>query len=921
MKKEHNGISSLLHEHGFLASDLQHLKEIPAAVKVNPVGSMAPIYCVPDGSDTCETRIKIWNENEAEVVFIIGDGHNIQVYDAKQPPFSAKQFDKPIIFPTRDALVSGRFYADNASLFNRQKRKTVDVHLVEALEGLLRLLSELGLNNDLAHGLIDRCLFASFLDHRGLWDRQLSLAEALDSRNVSAVNTIFNDLATQFNGELSRAPRQSLSRNILTALTNVFGSTPFNEGQQRLFPYRFDLINTDLISSIFERFIEATARWSNNDSGTHYTPPQIALRVVEKTLTPLLINKNERELRKLTILDPCCGSGIFLVQAFLTIKKSINNLRINSNKPILSAQESADLVSCTITGWDIEPTAIRIAAFSLTLAILDGVKRIPSTFKFPYLINSVLFVRDGLLNGIVKNKDEDAYSPSLLFPPLSPYVEPKQFDVVVGNPPWGFKSFSTNYKEILKLKYPQPNKGSSSEAFAFKFLELAKQDGRVGILLNSTVWTNRTSKFRIELEKTQRLDSVIDFSGVHEILGYSTSSEHTSALFFGAPGKNSKIDLLTPTHTPFSKMMNFIMIHDAHYKSFNLTELNSFESQYGLNPLSLMSASIAEAKLIERIFSTSRQGLIEAQKGGQILRGATIKMPFKAKNIGLMSHSSGTFSVIKKTDMRRTAEKAQSLPLLLRRHEVKSRLHIAVKSENFTILDDVIALGSKHFDKYALASVFSSKFSSFVIRFIARQFGQRSHSYLDDTSIQLFPLPKNNMGKQDKLIEALSVLGREVEQLRRNTSNFLAVDLDSESLLIEIDQLVYKLYDLSYWDIEIVESFFDRTVIKPNIEEQKIPYQKLLSEITETDFSAWKWGLLFGGMVTRLVHGDNLQPLPDYAVASVLAGEPYFAWDPQFRNVTVYKANISHLWSSAYALADGEQINLKWLAINIKQSA
>lgn len=917
MTKEHNAIISLLKERGFVETDIQRQREIPNAFKVNPSESMAPIYCVPEGNDELETRIRIWNENEAEAVFVVRNNKDHRFYDAKEPPFNSKQAEKKLFFPTRDTLVSGRFYAENAINFEHKKRKSVDTHLVESLESLLKKLADCDLSYEYAHGLIDRCLFASFLDHRNLWKPKLLLSDALDKRNIPSINSIFDELAEQFNGELSRAPRCFLTHDIIGALADVFASMPFDGNQQRLFPYRFDLINTDMISSIFERFIEATALWSNNVSGTHYTPRQIALRVVEKTLEPLLLDKNESELHEITILDPCCGSGIFLVQAFLTLKKSINNQRELSGRSPLSAQESVELMVHTITGWDIEPTAIRIAAFSLTLAILDGVEQIPTNFKFPYLINNMLFIRDGLLNGVVEKKGNIP----LLTPPESSYIEQKKFDVVIGNPPWGFKSFSQSYKKILKAKYPQPNKGSSSEAFAFKFLELTKATGRVGVLLNSTVWTNRTSQFRVALDTTGRLESVIDFSCVHDILGYSSSSEHTTALFFGKYREDRAISLLIPTHTPFSRMMKFVMIHDSNYRLLDLHELNKLEKQYGLNPLAIMHASSDERRLIKRIFDDNLQTEIDAQKGGQVRYGANIDLPFKAKYIGLCTHTKNSYSQIQKNDLRRTAEKSQSFRLLLRRHEVKGRLHVAVKSGNFTILDDVIALSSVSYDDYALASIFSSKFAFFVIKFIARQFGQRSHSYLDDTAVRLFPLVRPNSQMVNELLKLLSNLGRQLSNVQNEGENLITSEVVLDSLLEEIDQVVYELYGLSYWDIESVESFFERSIAIPSTAIPKNRYQEIIADVTSTDTTNWSWNPVLAGLVMGISNNLKPQLLPDHAIPSLLAGEPYFAWDSNYQNVTIYKSNISHAWSSASALIDGDQVNLKWLARDLRESA
>ena len=103
------------------------------------------------------------------------------------------------------------------------------------------------------------------------------------------------------------------------------GETEMKSGQKSLWPYySFDTMPLELISSIYEMFVntdtqeEADAKKKTGAKtkvdakrkGTHYTPGYI----VDAVLDGVLPWDDKRwDLR---ILDPACGSGIFLVKAF-----------------------------------------------------------------------------------------------------------------------------------------------------------------------------------------------------------------------------------------------------------------------------------------------------------------------------------------------------------------------------------------------------------------------------------------------------------------------------------------------------------------------------------------------------------------------------------------------------------------------------
>lgn len=126
-----------------------------------------------------------------------------------------------------------------------------------------------------------------------------------------------------------------------------------------LFPYQFDVIPVELISSIYEQFAHADP--VNTDTGTETDVFYTRLSLVSLVLDEVMDGLTGAE----TVLDLTCGSGVFLVEAL----RRLVRLRANGGAP------SRELIRSTlhgqIQGIDVSEAAVRVAAFSLYLAALE----------------------------------------------------------------------------------------------------------------------------------------------------------------------------------------------------------------------------------------------------------------------------------------------------------------------------------------------------------------------------------------------------------------------------------------------------------------------------------------------------------------------------------------------------------------------
>lgn len=155
-------------------------------------------------------------------------------------------------------------------------------------------------------------------------------------------------------------------------------------------------LNCDFLGLLYQSLLNVGERAK---TGTYYTPKHIVLDAVNQN-----IKKN------FTVLDPCCGTGQFLLSASEKIDSPVN-----------------------LWGFDIDKTAVRLAKINLLL-------KFPK-HRFKPNIHCV--------NSLLEDTIDNTY-----------------FDLVITNPPWG-AHFSTEEEVLLRKKYKQIN---SNEAFSY-FLE------------------------------------------------------------------------------------------------------------------------------------------------------------------------------------------------------------------------------------------------------------------------------------------------------------------------------------------------------------------------------------------------------------------------------------------------------------------
>ncbi len=147
------------------------------------------------------------------------------------------------------------------------------------------------------------------------------------------------------------------------------------EGVFERFDFRLDEadaagthVDPEMLGKVFESLMAADERAA---SGSFYTPKEIVDVLVERAINEWLGDGSAEEqlekLSRITILDPACGSGAFLLSALGVIER-LWRARTNDVPPDLRRR----IVARSLYGVDLNPRAVRLCELRLWLAIVSG---------------------------------------------------------------------------------------------------------------------------------------------------------------------------------------------------------------------------------------------------------------------------------------------------------------------------------------------------------------------------------------------------------------------------------------------------------------------------------------------------------------------------------------------------------------------
>lgn len=404
----------------------------------------AYLKALPDPSprEISTLRTKIWNHGRIPTLWVITQ-QGLRIYNAFARPESED--------PSRHLLgelaaIRGhlqgmhefrRQHFDDGSFWHAGVGRQIDASdrvdqsLLHDLRDTENLLRQQGLRPSAAHGLLRQTVFIKYLEDRGILTaehfRQHGSVDSFTDlmRSEHGARSLFSWVRHTFNGDLfPGGPDQPESMNpthfdIVRRFLSGHQMKGYPQTQARLWPYSFRLIPIELISSIYEMFAHAGDPANAENLSVHYTRFGLVELMLSRTMQGLADTAK--------ILDPACGSGVFLVEAFRRLVRSKAN-RLGRE---LSRPELEEVLKSQIYGIDIDRDAVSVAAFSLYLGLLemDPAPQAGEALRLPHLIAgqsdhqpSNLYI-------------QDFFNTRHRFNRATPFAD-KSFDLIVSNPPW-----------------------------------------------------------------------------------------------------------------------------------------------------------------------------------------------------------------------------------------------------------------------------------------------------------------------------------------------------------------------------------------------------------------------------------------------------------------------------------------------------
>ena len=326
-------------------------------------------------------------------------------------------------------------------------------------------------------------------------------------------------------------------------------------------PYDFSVLNIEILGSVYERFLGKTIRLTASHQakveekpevrkagGVYYTPEFIVNYIVKNTIGRLIEGKTPRQIEKIRVLDPACGSGTFLVRAYQFLLDYHLNYYIQNNPEkhkkeiyqykenqwLLTTEVKKQILLNNIFGVDIDPQAVELTKLSLLLKVLENETKemmeqqlklfqeraLPNIDKNIRCGNSVVdssyFKQRTLIDShedIVKINPFDWNDVERGFGNI---MKEGGFDVIIGNPPYVKEYTNREIFDPVKIsslsKYYQ-GKMDFWYLFTCHAIDLLKENGLHSFIApNNWITSAGASILRNKVLTDSQLISFFDFN-------------------------------------------------------------------------------------------------------------------------------------------------------------------------------------------------------------------------------------------------------------------------------------------------------------------------------------------------------------------------------------------------------------------------
>lgn len=378
--------------------------------------------------------------------------------------------------------------------------------------------------------------------------------------------------------------------NMLLKSTNQLGDvTPWLDIFVFVKRYSFANVRNEIFGYIYENYLKDLYE-EEEKRGQYFTDPAVVNFMLEQVGYTAEEVKNKvkaKELDKISLVDPACGSGTFLYSATNEIVKSFSIITNETSKQI------EEIITSNIFGLDIEEFPLYLAEMSILMRILPLImgekynnpidKKIKvfwtqdSIMEFmgaePITLGKQISFPDKIIepkfNSFVRNKEDLSEMKESM-----QSIPRRRFDYVIANPPYiSYNECSKQKLLVLDLlkqgmvklnniygvnlhSIPDNPKRYAPKPNLYAFfialgLSLLKDNAKLCYIIPQTVLVNSDlDVIRYHLAKSMTIERIITFSG-KMFVGRGMKQEKeipTSSLIFivtnKLPDKNHKVEII-----------------------------------------------------------------------------------------------------------------------------------------------------------------------------------------------------------------------------------------------------------------------------------------------------------------------------------------------------------------------------------------
>ena len=544
---------------------------------------------------------------------VLTDFQEFVVYDCRVKPFP---HDKPstgrtLYLPyteyetrwaeiadvfSKEAVLKGSF--DKYAETNKSKKGTAEVDdafLQEIETWRKTLAANIALRNPkltqrelnaAVQRTIDRIIFLRICEDRGIETYGTLMAFQNGVNIYKRLIEVFHRADEKYNSGLFHFREESNRGEAPDELTLslAIDDKPLKEIIKNLYypdsPYEFSVLPADILGQVYEQFLGKVIRLTTGHhavvedkpevkkaGGVYYTPTYIVDYIVKNTVGKILSGDaakplTPRQVARLRVLDPACGSGSFLIGAYQhlldwhrdwyvkdgadkwTKGRSPALYQSQEGEWRLTTMERKRILLNNIYGVDIDAQAVETTKLSLLLKVLEGeneqtISRQLKMFQeraLPDLGNNIkcgnsligpdfysgdLFsAREPQGHGS-RQKDAgddermriNAFDWNAEFKDI---MDGTGFDAVIGNPPWG-ATFSEPELDYLKKKNAEivVRMIDSFMYFVYQTSQLIRASGHFGMIVPDVImYQTDNLKLRQVLLAKFRLNRILNMGDV-----------------------------------------------------------------------------------------------------------------------------------------------------------------------------------------------------------------------------------------------------------------------------------------------------------------------------------------------------------------------------------------------------------------------